>query len=71
VIVRSRRGEAELRARLTATVQRGQLFTAMHHEAANRLTLRAFDPYSRQPSYKHCAVRLERAAAADPQIRKR
>jgi len=62
VTVRSRRGEAVLRARLTGAVQRGQLFTAMHHEGANRLTLRAFDPHSRQPSYKHCAVSLARAA---------
>ena len=60
VIVRSRRGEAALCARLTATVQPGQLFAAMHHESVNRLTLRAFDPHSRQPAYKHCAVRLER-----------
>jgi assimilatory nitrate reductase catalytic subunit len=68
VTLRSRRGEATLRARLTAAVQRGQLFTAMHHEAANRLTLGAFDPHSRQPSYKHCAVRLDRVK---PEIRKR
>jgi len=47
------------------SVQRGQLFTAMHHEAANRLTLRAFDPHSRQPSYKHCAVRVRAIEAAD------
>jgi len=60
VSVRSRRGEAALRARLTSTVQRGQLFTAMHHEGANRLTLRAFDPHSRQPAYKHCAVSVVR-----------
>jgi assimilatory nitrate reductase catalytic subunit len=60
VIVRSRRGETALRARLTSTVQRGQLFTAMHHEGANRLTLRAFDPHSRQPAYKHCAVSIAR-----------
>ncbi len=60
VVLRSRRGEAMLVARVTASVQCGQLFTAMHHEGANRLTLRAFDPHSRQPSYKHCAVRLER-----------
>jgi len=61
VVLRSRRGEAALCARVTAAVQRGQLFTAMHHEAANRLTLRAFDPHSRQPAYKHCAVSIARA----------
>ena len=30
----------------------------------NRLTFPAFDPYSRQPSYKYCAVRVERADPA-------
>ena len=63
VAVRSRRGEAVLCARVTTGVQPGQLFTAMHHEAANRLTLRAFDPHSRQPAYKHCAVSIARAQA--------
>ncbi len=63
VVLRSRRGEAALCAGVTAAVQRGQLFTAMHHEAANRLTLRALDPHSRQPAYKHCAVSIARAPA--------
>ncbi|MEM7410479.1 MAG: nitrate reductase [Myxococcota bacterium] len=60
VQVSSRRGKAEFEAYLTPNVQPGQLFAAMHHEATNRLTLRAFDPYSRQPSYKHCAVAVAR-----------
>lgn len=59
VIVRSRRGEVEATAFLTPTVQPGQLFIPMHYEATNRLTLPHFDPYSHQPSYKDCAVRLE------------
>jgi assimilatory nitrate reductase catalytic subunit len=44
---------------LTSTVQPGQLFIPMHYPEVNRLTLPAFDPHSRQPSYKHCAVRVE------------
>jgi len=32
----------------------------MHYESVNRLTDSVFDPYSSQPSYKACAVRLER-----------
>jgi assimilatory nitrate reductase catalytic subunit len=28
----------------------------MHFEAVNRLTFAAFDPHSRQPAYKACAV---------------
>ncbi len=54
--IRSRRGEAEAIAVVTATVQRGQIFLPMHFEAVNRLTFPSFDPHSRQPSYKACAV---------------
>jgi anaerobic selenocysteine-containing dehydrogenase len=32
----------------------------MHYAGTNELTYPAFDPYSRQPSYKYCAVRIER-----------
>jgi assimilatory nitrate reductase catalytic subunit len=56
VVVRSRRGSAEAIASITATVQRGQVFLPMHFEAVNRLTFAAFDPHSRQPAYKGCAV---------------
>ncbi|MBC8041076.1 MAG: molybdopterin oxidoreductase family protein, partial [Opitutaceae bacterium] len=58
VTVHSRRGEAEASAVITTTVQPGQLFMPMHFEAVNRLTFPSFDPHSRQPSYKACAVRL-------------
>ena len=30
----------------------------MHFEETNRLTMPVFDPHSRQPAYKNCAVRL-------------
>ncbi|WP_391575347.1 molybdopterin oxidoreductase family protein [Aureliella helgolandensis] len=58
VEVSSRRGRAEARALVSPTVRVGQVFMAMHYEETNRLTLSHFDPYSRQPSYKNCAVRL-------------
>ena len=61
VIVSSRRGEASASAVVTSTVQPGQLFMPMHFDAVNRLTFPAFDPHSRQPSYKACAVRIRRA----------
>jgi assimilatory nitrate reductase catalytic subunit len=32
----------------------------MHDAATNRLTFPAFDPHSRQPSYKFCAVSVHR-----------
>jgi assimilatory nitrate reductase catalytic subunit len=58
VVVQSQRGQLEARALVTPTVERGQLFMSMHYEVTNRLTLAHFDPYSRQPSYKDCAVRI-------------
>ncbi len=48
--------------RVTATVREGEVFVPFHYDEAcvNRLTLDEFDPVSREPNYKQCAVRLER-----------
>jgi anaerobic selenocysteine-containing dehydrogenase len=59
VRVVSRRGAAFATVVVTATVQPGQVYLPMHDAATNKLTLPVFDPYSRQPGYKFCAVRLE------------
>ena len=56
VTVRSRRGEIAVCASVTSTVQVGQVFMPMHDAKTNLLTLEHVDPYSRQPSYKDCAV---------------
>jgi assimilatory nitrate reductase catalytic subunit len=60
-IVRIRSRRAAITARLVPshTVQRGQVFLPMHYDTVNRLTLNSVDPLSRQPNYKHCAVRVE------------
>jgi assimilatory nitrate reductase catalytic subunit len=58
VRVRSRRGELIATAFVTPTVQSGQVFIPMHYATTNQLTLAVFDPYSRQPSYKACAVQI-------------
>lgn len=60
VTVESQRGQVRARAFVTNTVQVGQVFIAMHYDTANLLTDAVFDPYSRQPSYKACAVRVSR-----------
>jgi assimilatory nitrate reductase catalytic subunit len=65
VIVASRRGRIEVRAFLAPTVARGQVFVSMHYAAANRLTDAVFDPYSGQPAYKACAVRVELPGGRD------
>ena len=58
VTVASRRGELTATAFITPTIQPGQVFLPMHYAETNRLTLSHVDPYSRQPSYKDCAVRV-------------
>ena len=62
VQVESRRGRITATAFVTRSVQPGQLFVPMHYEETNRLTDAVFDPYSKQPSYKACAVELRPVA---------
>lgn len=59
--IKSRRGTIFVHAFVTASVQRGQIFMPMHYQETNKLTQASFDPYSRQPSYKFCAVDVRRA----------
>jgi assimilatory nitrate reductase catalytic subunit len=58
VLVASQRAKIQARAFVTHAVKAGEVFIPMHYEVMNRLTFAAFDPYSRQPSYKACAVRI-------------
>ena len=64
VSVTSRRGSVEVVAHVTPTVGRGRVFLPMHDAATNRLTHAAFDPHSKQPSYKACAVAIAPATAS-------
>ncbi|HSF07327.1 MAG TPA: formate dehydrogenase subunit alpha [Methylomirabilota bacterium] len=62
VRVTSRRGQLTGRARLTDAVQPGAIFVPfvkLEESAANFLTNSAFDPASKIPEYKVCAVRVE------------
>ena len=63
VHVESRRGRITATAFVTRSVRPGHLFVPMHYEETNRLTDAVFDPYSKQPSYKACAVELRSVAA--------
>ena len=58
ITVKSRRASIEVTASVTPSVFPGQLFMPMHYAKANQLTQASFDPYSRQPSYKFCAVEI-------------
>jgi assimilatory nitrate reductase catalytic subunit len=62
VDVVSRRGTIHnLELRLTETIAAGQLFVPFHwaEANANQATQSSFDPISREPNYKQCAVRVE------------
>ncbi|MBE2283495.1 MAG: molybdopterin-dependent oxidoreductase [Prosthecobacter sp.] len=59
VRVISKRAELTALARLTGCVKPGEVYLPMHDSRVNQLTHASFDPHSRQPSYKHSAVRVE------------
>ena len=59
MVIQSRRGRVEVIAYVVATVRQGHLFMPMHYRETNQLTYPVFDPHSRQPGYKHCAVSVE------------
>ncbi len=58
ITIESRRGKMKAKAYVTQIVSPGQLFIPMHYVDTNQLTFPSFDPHSRQPSYKFCAVRI-------------
>lgn len=66
VRVSSARGVVErLRVRVTSIVRQGEVFIPFHWDerCANRLTDDEFDPISREPNYKQCGVRIDRATS--------
>jgi assimilatory nitrate reductase catalytic subunit len=58
VELRSRRGVAVLRARLTDGIRPDTVFAPFHWPGANALTNPALDPHSRMPAFKACAVAI-------------
>ena len=57
-IVESPRGQITATAVVTRAVRPGNIFVPMHYSEVNQLTRADFDPYSGQPAYKACAVRV-------------
>jgi anaerobic selenocysteine-containing dehydrogenase len=51
--------------RLTEIIAPGMVFMPFHffETNVNEVTQSAFDPISREPNYKQCAVRIERSGA--------
>lgn len=58
----TRRDEIELPARVSDVCLPGLVFVPMHYadKLINKLTLDAFDPGSKQPEYKICAVKIQK-----------
>ncbi len=63
VRVISRRGKVSARARVTEVSPAGVVFMTFHfaESPANLLTNPAFDPVTKIPEYKVCAVRVEKS----------
>jgi assimilatory nitrate reductase catalytic subunit len=69
VELRTRRGRAVFRARLTDRLRPDTLFAPFHwggDSSVNALTNPALDPHSRMPAFKVCAVAVARAEDNDP-----
>lgn len=59
VLISSRQGSIQALSFITTNMQSGQVFLPMHDNLTNHLTHPSFDPHSRQPNYKSCAVKVE------------
>lgn len=66
ILVRSRRGEVRVKARITEEVPEGMVWMAFHFREANAnwLTNPAFDPVSLTAEYKVCAVCIEKIGSS-------
>jgi anaerobic selenocysteine-containing dehydrogenase len=64
-VVSSRGRVRRVELRVTEIIAPGQVFMPFHYAEANanQVTQSAFDPISREPNYKQCAVRVEKAHA--------
>ena len=62
VLLRSRRGEIEVKAEITDRIPQGTVFIPFHYAeaAANQLTNTALDPVAKIPELKVCTVRVEK-----------
>ena len=59
VVVKTRRGEAVAKARVTEKVKPGVVFMPFHWQGTNIITSDALDPVSKIPEYKVAACRIE------------
>jgi len=71
VRVKSKRGNFVARVKASTSIRAGQAFMPMHWGGqfmrgvgTNAVTLPVFDPISKQPELKHCAVAIEKLSAS-------
>jgi assimilatory nitrate reductase catalytic subunit len=64
-VISARGRVSRVELRVTEIVAPGQVFLPFHfvETNANQITQSAFDPISREPNYKQCAVRVEKSQA--------
>ena len=66
--VSSRRGEVQVKAKVSDTIKQGVVFLPMHWgkilgsdlNRANNITSTIIDPISKEPDFKYCAVKIEK-----------
>lgn len=65
-VISARGRVSKVELRITEIVAPGQVFLPFHFAEtnANQITQSAFDPISREPNYKQCAVRVERSSSS-------
>ncbi len=67
-LIKSRRGEVMVKAKITSNVKTGVVFLPMHWgkilgndlNRANNITSTQLDPLSKEPDFKYCAVSVEK-----------
>jgi len=75
-IIRSRRGEVQVKARISTAIKQGVVFLPMHWgkilgndlNRTNNITSTLLDPLSKEPDFKYCAVRVEKMSKASQRI---
>jgi predicted molibdopterin-dependent oxidoreductase YjgC len=68
-VISARGRVSRVELRITEIVAPGQVFLPFHFAEtnANQITQSAFDPISREPNYKQCAVRVEKSPTSSAQ----
>jgi predicted molibdopterin-dependent oxidoreductase YjgC len=63
-VISARGAVRRVELRITEIIGPGQIFMPFHFAEwnANNITQSEFDPISREPNYKQCAVRVEKSA---------